>query len=395
MLSVCQHFKSKPFNSEGPYLINGDLYTAHALEHIKSKAVEFGIQIPECLNEELPISFKTEYSKYSYTTCAQFYALELPKGMKKTVREYILEDLFKNEDKIVFSASMMQENKLELKKYEVPNRDYIYTHYIDFKGIRFILNLHHLGGDLSLETDHIIIYLSEQSQFQRPYQFLLSTTKLELQCAENLKCFEQTKSHYDEISNSPEVLEMIQAVVSAYCQKKRLIVAPESFLNDWRLYWERTATAEELFDIERSSYIGIAKFFADFFPNTVLMYATSAYGLVDRFEHIKSYQLSASKTYCGDADTSKLTYMSSKELKEWSFKLTEQINQVVKDEGIDEVYMYLYKGYMKYLNLNNQWREPMQKHKLQSIRGDLSRMANIVAMMEYFDQEFFSDCVDA
>lgn len=92
---------------------------------------------------------------------------------------YVLDDLFKDVDRIIFSKAFMEENCLELKVNNQPHRNMIYTHYIDYKGIRFMLNTYHLNGDLSLETDHLIIFLRDTVKHQRPYQLLLSTTKTE------------------------------------------------------------------------------------------------------------------------------------------------------------------------------------------------------------------------
>lgn len=67
------------------------------------KLIELGIKVPECLEGKIPyFLFTTEFNKYSYTTFAEFYAVELPLGMNKTVREYVLDDLFKGVDRIVF-----------------------------------------------------------------------------------------------------------------------------------------------------------------------------------------------------------------------------------------------------------------------------------------------------
>lgn len=389
MLSVQKHFQSAPLSGLGYYTLNGDTYTCAELNRLKMKAIQLGIKIPESLKGEIPLTLNSNFQKYPYTTYAQFYALDLPQGMKKTVHAYILEDLFPDKDKIVFSADMMVKNNLTLMEYTEPNRDYIYTHYIDYNGIRFLLNLTHLHGDFSLESNHIIIFLKERSGPQRPYQFLLSSTNMEIACDKRLKLHIQNKIQFTKIINSAdEIDEMIREIFNVFCQKKRLIIAPETFINDMRLHWSRLATAEELFDLDVRSYSGIARFFADTLPNTILMYATSAYGLVERYQHIKSYKQVASRTYCGNAEFNKLTLLSSPQQKEWSKSIEVQISQVVEQQGIDEVYMYLYKGYMKHLNLDGKWHEPLHEHKPQEVQSELTRITNIVALMVYIDPQF-------
>lgn len=389
MTTINEYFESRPFSSSSMVEINGDFYSKATLERLKEKAIELGIKVPECLEGEIPFfMISTEYRKYAYTTFAEFYALELPTGMNRTVREYVLDDLFKDVDRIVFSKDFLKDNHLELNTYKQPFRNQIYTHYIDYKGIRFMLNLHHLKGDFSLETDHIIILLRETVNPQRPYQLLLSTTKTEEDCAQAYITHQKEVERFKQIAQSPEVHEMIAAILAAYGQKKRLIVAPEKFVETWRLFWNRTATAEELFDDEHRTCIGLAKFLADYFPNTVLMYATSAYGLVDRYAHIKAYTLSASKTYIGLAEKTMLTYMTTTELQQWSNTLTEQINQVVAEKDIDEVYLYLNKGYMKYLNKDKQWFEPLKEVRLRSLPDELLHLESFVSLMDLFDNTF-------
>lgn len=389
MKSICEYFESKPHSPAAKFDISGELYSHIALQRLRHKAIELGIKVPECLEGKIPyFLFSTDFNKYSYTTFAEFYALELPLGMNKTVREYVLDDLFRDVDRIVFSKTFMEENGLELKENDQPHRHRIYTHYIDYKGIRFMLNTHHLNGDLSLETDHIIIFLRDAVKNQRPYQLLLSTTKTEEQAAHAYTTHYKQAERFEEIVQSPEVQDMIKAIIKAFGQKKRLIVAPERFVETWRLFWNRVATAEEMFEDEAKSPIGLAKFIADYFPNTVLMYATSAYGLVDRYEHIKSYSLSATSTCLGNVDKSLLSYMNVLEFQQWSKMLTEQINQVVADQKIDDVYLYLPKSYMKYLNKDQKWFEPLKNIRLPSLSGELERLDCFVSLMDYFDDTF-------
>lgn len=395
MKSICEYFESKRHNPDGKFNIDGELYSHIALQRLRRKAIELGIKVPECMEGEIPdFRFTVDFLRYSYTTFAEFYALELPLGMNKPVREYVLDDLFKDVDRIIFSKAFMEENCLELKVNNQPHRHMIYTHYIDYKGIRFMLNTYHLNGDLSLETDHLIIFLRDTVKQQRPYQLLLSTTKTEEQVAHAHAFHQKQAERFEAIVQSPEVQDMIKAIIEAYGQKKRLIVAPERFVETWRLFWNRVATAEEMFEDEAKSPIGLAKFIADYFPNTVLMYATSAYGLVDRYEHIKSYSLSATSTCLGNVDKSLLSYMSAPEFQQWSKMLTEQINQVIADQKIDGVHLYLPKSYMKHLNKDQKWFEPLRDIRLNSLSGELERLDCFVSLMDYFDDTFLPNVED-
>lgn len=381
--------------------IFGEYYNHHSLYRLISKAKDLGLVIPECLNELLSIEHQPIKSSQIGSYC-EVHALELPETLDSSVKDYIMNVLFKDQSQIDFTPSMMAENGLEsvmiTEDHFEGRKPNFFTHFIEYKGLRFYYN----AAILMDEGSYLIISLIDAPKRNNSISisFPVHSPKT-LKLANNILTKE--KNYNDLISvvqQSEEVENLIQAIRDNFCSKKRLIIGQEAFSYSYNLTSGRRGSVAELFIQEHEGYDiqALPKFASiahHYLPNSDIRFLSSEYGIVELNQVITAYAHSASSNNLVKGGA-RIKTLAAQELRAWSKKVETQLVSLQQEQQYDGIYLLTYSNYAKRLqNLHENTELPSIKNPFDivnyhGIGREIGRLFSFVDFVDLIEPYYFS-----